>query len=150
MNDCKGVSPLDPAKCTLAWRLALLGVREEKAQGSLVIAIEGSQTPAGYLNPVMAKELFNNQQKVQQVNEYGRRKVAKCALNPLINVYAKFYPELPGMEEAIRRLAFLLSDSGIVPQERIVLFQRQKNTLSGITIPRGQRRKLTNDIKWRL
>ena len=111
---------------TLAWRLALLGVREEKAQGSLVIAIEGSQTPAGFLNPVMAKALFNKQQKVQQVNEYGQRKVAKCALNSLINVYAKFYPELPGMEEAIRRLAFLLSESGIVPQSELFCFKEKK------------------------
>ncbi len=73
----------------------------------------------------MANELFNKQ-KVQQVNEYGRRKVAKCQLSPLINIYAKFYPELPGMGEAIRQLSMLLSNSSVVPQSELFCFKDKK------------------------
>ncbi len=43
---------------TLAWRLALYNVRKEKAKSNITIAIEGTQTPAGYSAPLCQTIFF--------------------------------------------------------------------------------------------
>ena len=110
----------------LAWHLALEAVCQETLSSASKIRVEGVQTPKGHLHPALAKTLFTEKEKVQAVNTYGRRKVAKCKLNPLIQVYAKFYPELPGIEEAVKRLAMQLSGSAIVPQSELFCFKEAK------------------------
>jgi hypothetical protein len=98
-------------------------VSENTAVLSSRIEVEGIRTSAGLLDHKMAHTLFNEKSKVKAVNIYGRHQVAKCVLNPVISVYAKFYPELPGIEEAVKALALQLSQSSIIPYSELFCFK---------------------------
>jgi len=106
----------------LGWQLALSTLCLE--QSVSLLQLEGTYTPPGFLNPQMEKELFQKG-KVQAVNEYGRREVAKCTLNSVISVYAKFYPELPGIEESVRSLSCVISDHQTVPNSELFCFKNK-------------------------
>ena len=78
--------------------------------------VEGAITGKGVLTPQVMKQLFNNRGEIQQANLYGRRQVAKITVNQQ-TLYVKFYPELPGMEEAMRTFAWQLFGYGTSQSE---------------------------------
>jgi hypothetical protein len=110
---------LQQQNAELAWCAALdaLWVADEKI-GDAAKQLEGESTRPGYLALPVSQQLFAQGGEFNKANEefYGRRYVAKVKVGGH-SVFAKFYPELPGMEAAVSSLALQLFSYGTARSE---------------------------------
>jgi tetratricopeptide (TPR) repeat protein len=126
----KVITLLAQQNSRFAWKLALRGLIQDTPPSDMAIAVEGAVSGRGYLSPVATSQIFSPSGKIIKMNQYGRHIVSKIKINKQA-IYVKFFPELPGVEEAIRMLAVQLF-GGCTAQSELFRFQDRDGQIYSI------------------